>query len=506
MNTQSEDYKTYVNSRFYGYYQDLIKLKNSLESSEITFIFVQTPVENRIKNLTSFEKKRLNDWTFDFNNISESDLKIIQRIYPASVTTEYLRQVYDGAKVYSRNDGIKCLSSFRSKLVNVIDGRRLTFYQPSSYHNTVYIYGQCTARGTGVEDKDTVASYLQNMINTIYPDSYIVDNCGIGCGSDIHDDIAHMKEQTMNYGDIVILLTNLQIVPKDILAQDGLDKYDSSQLFNRPHDYGEWFTDMTFHTNGVGNKVIARYIFDILRQNDLLTLEAGDCKEYKRDYDIVKVPDKRDKSEAPKEIKKYIKSVSDIWHRNGVCGSIVMNCNPFTLGHLYLIETAYKQVDSLCIFVVEEDKSFFSFDDRIELVRQGVKHLNNVCVVPSGNYIISADTFPGYFYKDGNNEIDVDVTEDIRIFGEYIASGLGITKRFVGEEPFDYVTRQYNEGMKRILPEYGVEVIEIPRYKGKNQEIISASKVREYLSERNFEKLKRMVPKTTYEYLKKKYD
>ena len=55
-------------------------------------------------------------------------------------------------------------------------------------------------------------------------------------------------------------------------------------------------------------------------------------------------------------------------------GAIVMNCNPFTLGHLYLIEYAAKEVDQLFIFVVEEDASFFSFDDRIMLVREGTKH------------------------------------------------------------------------------------------------------------------------------------
>ncbi|MDO4191499.1 MAG: adenylyltransferase/cytidyltransferase family protein, partial [Bacteroidales bacterium] len=44
---------------------------------------------------------------------------------------------------------------------------------------------------------------------------------------------------------------------------------------------------------------------------------------------------------------------------NGVQGCIVMNCNPVTKGHVYLIETAAKQVDTLHVFCVKEDASVF---------------------------------------------------------------------------------------------------------------------------------------------------
>ena len=39
---------------------------------------------------------------------------------------------------------------------------------------------------------------------------------------------------------------------------------------------------------------------------------------------------------------------------------------------------------------------------------------------------------------------------------------LMLKKRFAGEEPFDAVTRQYNESMKKILLENGMEFVEIP--------------------------------------------
>ena len=181
-------------------------------------------------------------------------------------------------------------------------------------------------------------------------------------------------------------------------------------------------------------------------------------------------------------------------------GALVMNCNPFTLGHQYLVEYAAARVNKLYIFVVEEDKSQFPFADRIELVKQGVKHLSNAEVLPSGKFIISQTTFSGYFNKAELQDVQVDSSEDVEIFGREIAPTLGITIRFAGEEPTDNVTRQYNETMKKILPRYGVEFHEIPRKKIGN-EPISASKVREALKRSDFDKIRKLVPWTTYKYL-----
>lgn len=164
-------------------------------------------------------------------------------------------------------------------------------------------------------------------------------------------------------------------------------------------------------------------------------------------------------------------------------GAIVMNCNPFTLGHLYLIEYAAKEVDQLFIFVVEEDASFFSFDDRIMLVREGTKHLKNVIVLPSGSFMISKKTFAAYSNKAKLQNEKIDSSLDVEIFANYIAPSLGITIRFAGEEPLDNVTRQYNETMRRILPEHGIEFRTIKR-KNQSGEPISASRVRKLLAEK----------------------
>jgi len=76
-----------------------------------------------------------------------------------------------------------------------------------------------------------------------------------------------------------------------------------------------------------------------------------------------------------------------------------MNCNPFTLRHRYLIEKALEQCGYLIIFVVQEDKSAFPFEDRLRLVREGTADLDHVAVIPSGKFVLSSLTFSEYFNK-----------------------------------------------------------------------------------------------------------
>ncbi len=178
--------------------------------------------------------------------------------------------------------------------------------------------------------------------------------------------------------------------------------------------------------------------------------------------------------------------------RGGVVGAAVMNCNPFTLGHRYLIEKAAAEVDELMVFVVSEDRSRFPFADRLDMVRHGVEGLPNVIVQPGGDYMISFATFPTYFMKEGQDKQAINAALDITLFGQRIAPALGITRRFVGTEPNCSVTRAYNELMKRMLPEMGVEVTEIPRLGD-----ISASRVREAMDRGDIETVHRMVPGTT---------
>ncbi len=187
----------------------------------------------------------------------------------------------------------------------------------------------------------------------------------------------------------------------------------------------------------------------------------------------------------------------------GKIGCVVANCNPFTLGHRYLIETAAKQCDWLYVFVLSEDKSQFSFARRLEMVKQGTEDLQNVTVLPTGPYLISSATFPTYFLKDTAPIDTIQCALDCQVFGTHYAPHFGITTRFVGTEPNCKVTASYNETMKRILPGLGVEVVEIPR-KEIGEEAVSASRVRQLMKEENWAEIQKLVPPTTYALLKQK--
>lgn len=177
-------------------------------------------------------------------------------------------------------------------------------------------------------------------------------------------------------------------------------------------------------------------------------------------------------------------------------GAAVMNCNPFTLGHRYLIETAAKECDHVYIFVLSEDQSRFSAHDRMEMVRLGTADLPNVTVLPTGPYLISSATFPTYFLKDRESATQIHCKLDIEIFETYFVPRFGITHRYVGTEPLSPMTSQYNAALKEYLQQ--ATLVEIPRLEAGNAPV-SASAVRAALD--RGEDIRTMVPETTYRYL-----
>lgn len=180
--------------------------------------------------------------------------------------------------------------------------------------------------------------------------------------------------------------------------------------------------------------------------------------------------------------------------------AIVMNCNPFTLGHRYLIERAAWENQTVIVFIVQEDKSSFPFDVRYKLVKEGIKDLNNVHVVSGGDYIISSSTFPSYFIKEEENKDRAYKQLDAGIFGKYIATAFNIKRRYLGTEPYCSVTNGYNKVLAEILPGYGVEVRVIDRITVDSKEV-SASSVRKYIKEDNWKEIEKLVPETTYSFL-----
>ena len=198
--------------------------------------------------------------------------------------------------------------------------------------------------------------------------------------------------------------------------------------------------------------------------------------------------------------------------------ALVINANPFTLGHQYLIEKASRENDTLHLFIVEEDASLIPFSIRKKLVIEGTSHLPNIIYHDSGPYIISNATFPGYFQKDEQAVMESHAELDLAVFIK-IAEKLHITRRYIGEEPFSETTGIYNKIMAEKLPENGIDCIIVPRKqytcmenekKNDTKNIsshsfpISASTVRQAIKKGNFTLLKQLVPETTLQYFESK--
>lgn len=179
-------------------------------------------------------------------------------------------------------------------------------------------------------------------------------------------------------------------------------------------------------------------------------------------------------------------------------GAIVMNANPFTLGHRYLVEQARAACGVLHLFMVSEDVSLVPFSVRKKLILEGTKDIPGIIYHEAGSYIISSATFPAYFQKGDNAVIRSQAGIDARIFTQ-IAAALGITDRFVGDEPTSVVTGIYNEILSTALPEAGVACHIIPR-KEADGKAISASTVRGCIHDGRLEDIRGLVPETTYRY------
>lgn len=222
------------------------------------------------------------------------------------------------------------------------------------------------------------------------------------------------------------------------------------------------------------------------------------------------------------EYRKYLESLA----RPGRNGAIVMNANPFTKGHRYLVEQAASLVDNLYVIVVKEDRSRFPYVERKAMIDAGCAGLDNVVVCEGSDYAISAATFPTYFLKKLDDATDTQIALDLDLFVNHIAKPLGVTVRFAGSEPEDALTRRYNELMAEILPGTSVAVVrqdhqpdpelvkgsalrqarrpidfvEIPRLE-QNGNPISATSLRRALDKGNLKEAMEYIPKSTVPYL-----
>lgn len=387
------------------------------------------------------------------------------------------------------NNHVLMLSDYENPSVHMTDGERYTVGNNYQEPASMFFFGSCLIRGAYAADEETVPSFLRRMD---YSSSYTIHNMGTAW-----DWMGYMMRIPVYQEEDAVVLYAYN---PEIYEHYGIEVVDIAKAYeNLGSELKKNIWENELHCNKKVYESIAKYLYDEMRKKNWIG--TNNCSQNQRISfrlmtDIEYRGGVKDGNcELCQWIKKYR---NDTVH--GRIGAVCMNCNPMTNGHLYLIETVAARVDFLYVFILEEDKSVFRFQDRIRLVKEATSHLENISVVPGGKFIISMETMPGYFEKANLQNIILNASNDLTVFAKYIAPNMGISIRFAGSEPCDCFTAQYNYNMSRILPLYGIEFVEISR-KEISGEVVSASKVRKLLGENNLDKIRNIVPENVYQFL-----
>lgn len=496
------NFRTYAKSLYYG--EEAFYKKTAEKFMEhfkgIVFL-ADLPDDGRaVKGLKSskekenYAKKSRIDALTHLKRMTEQEERKYwgEAVYKPGISKRFAEE-FSGMKVTERN-GIKYYENSECPhYITFEKGRRKL---PNSNHRAIrkiYLAGPCTIFGAYVADNQTIAYYLQQSMNDSGCECQVVNFGTLGPGYEFQ----YLLTEGIDDADIVVVAFQSRRWISSFMDSYPNVHYmgDFTAIFDSMQDPTDCILDSFRHTNYRVSEKIAKRIFEsvepYLGQEDCRKRNDSTAKPI-QDYFI------------SRDIYVYYKDFAlryGLERLEGTVGAIVMNCNPFTRGHRYLAEYAASKTDTLIIFVVEEDASAFPFADRIEMVRKGTQDIDNIKVVPSGKYSISKGTFAQYFEKD-KEIVEIDSMEyDVRIFCEVIAECMNISCRFVGEEPTDLVTRQYNETMKEILPQYNMKLDEIPRMK-KGKTCISASRARECIAKRDWRGAADILPETTINYLK----
>ncbi len=510
--------------------------------------------------------------------ISGKSAFIKNAYFPETVAdAEYLEKLDEEPSSFVlRGDGIG-FEDFDNGFIVHSNGRK-DWHDTSKieFTNRVLIFGDSRVSGMLLENRHTIAAYLQRKIIKSGI-KYKVVNYAIP-GRDIERMVWQIRNEEINAGDVVILgsgfyefdkadenvlvwseylreandvvhdkkahflymnlptmlevsnytpeeseavlLFNstefLDYTPEKIAyykrilqlecAYSGICFIDMATAFAYRRKYGQVFINL-HHYGPHGTELIAdeltKYIVPLLELSGdcLLHENAISAKRIRSNEFEDKLAHMKKEDDKIYEFADSLKeNMERKWGNYRDLGCIVMNANPFTKGHMYLVEEAMKLCSKLLILVVEEDLSDIPFKDRYQIVIDNVTDMKDVFVAPSGTYSISKSTFPDYFEKEKIQGKIINAETDVRIFAERIAPRIGIKKRFVGEEPTDGITRQYNETMKRVFKGYGIELIEIPRFQI-NEKIVSATEVRKHIKNGDIDKLTDYVTKATYDYI-----
>lgn len=478
---------------------DFFYFVNKFSKTNDVTVF-EFPDNRDINTFTSKEKERIDkkvNYIFYLNEYGKNQeiTNLLDNIYGKDFMNRFsgLNNISPGTII---QNGVCRLADSNNDFCKTINGKRVTTDKIKNYAFDINFLGPCMIYGVLVDDKHTIPSYLQRIINDNNKD-YSVNNYGLRA-MEFFEQVRIADSISLKQNDKYIFIVSKSENEK--LRNMGFYKTISLLPVFNDNDLHDYFIDSPAHCNNKANEKIANYIYKMIKK-ELIDV----CDNNKNLAVPIASSRKRNVFSNNKFLKEYLEMLKSLNINTVNNGAILMNCNPFTYGHYNLINYARSQVETLIVIVVEEDKSEFSFEDRFKMVKDGCSLFNNVVVIPSGKIFGSSMIFPEYFNRSEQTKVSLDLSLDLEIFTKFIAPALNIKKRFVGEEKRDYITREYNNELKRALPLCGIELIELPRFKNKIGIEISAKEVRKAIQDGKSDLLLDLVPQSTLKLIKKKY-
>ena len=446
------------------------KVISYFKDAGVIFLFINGIMKKSLNDASIEEKKRLN-----MNKLCQhkNDLNQFVKVVSNGICNVLLDKAEEN--------------------YNIIGGRRFTIGVPNNASVKIHMFGPCVVMGLCVADEMTICSILQKLINHKGYSADVV-NHGLAYGNDQLNDLLGMMDEPIRKGDCVIWFSSFEDDELQKLSERGIPIISVRECVK---DLNDWFLDNPFHCNAAVNQNIAKAVF---HQIDKLHCDLSDRKRYSmieslslnlhhNPYAIL----------DSGELNTYMEYIKQFKCDAKKKGAVVLNANPCTYGHLYLIREALKYVDFLYVFLVEESVGSLPYMDREYMLKESLKYNRRVKVLRGGNIMTSEKVFPEYFNKSSEpTRISLVLTH--RAFGKIVSSTLGITYRFFGTEPNDTVTQALNESAREILPEYGIQPIFIERM-SLNGSYVSARNVRELLQNDQYLELAKLVPFPTYKRL-----
>ena len=183
---------------------------------------------------------------------------------------------------------------------------------------------------------------------------------------------------------------------------------------------------------------------------------------------------------------------------------VVLNANPFTIGHRYLVDIARRRSSHVLVLVIqgkpesggkgnhENTGMVFPFRERMAMTEKGLADMAGVTILPSGPYIISRNDFPRDFLSRELGRVPAHAALDSMVIC-HVCKALGIKSLFAGDEPRDEMSEIHLKALRSACASSGL-ALRVAERKRLGEKYISSSMVRQDIADGNMDEAVLLAP------------